>query len=157
MSVPLCQNAFNLARLNAESVSVKCKAKLLKPKMLPCSVRFTAEEKARLEKAAGNQSLAAYIRFKALDGDVAKRPSRYNRKQYKPKMDYEVIGKLLGMLGQSELGPSMIALAASAEIGALDVDEETYTRLYSACDDIAFIRSSLIVALGIKPQGNGDS
>jgi hypothetical protein len=157
MSAPSSQKAFNQARQNAVVAPAKGKTKPAKPKMLPCSVRFTAEEKAYLERAAGNQSLAAHIRFKALDGNISERSPSHLRKQYKPKMDYELIAKLLGMLGQSELGPSMIALAAAADIGALDVDEDTHTRLHTACDDIALIRSSLIVALGIKPQGNGDT
>lgn len=153
MSAPLCQKAFNQARVNSDIVAP---VKSPKPKMLPCSVRFTAEEKACLERAAGKQSLSAYIRMKALDGHVVDRPKRHVRKQYKPKMDYEVIAKLLGMLGQSELGPSMIALAAAADIGALDVDESVHEQLVSACDDIAYIRSSLITALGIKPQSDDE-
>ncbi len=124
-----------------------------KPEMLPTSVRFTLEEKARLVRAAGKRSLAAYIRAKALDGDVSERPLRHVRKQRRVKMDHQMIAKLLGMLGQSELGPSLIALAAAADIGALDIDEDTHARLHGACDDIAFIRSTLIMALGIKPQG----
>lgn len=123
-----------------------------KEKMWPTSVRFTEAERAYLEKQAGQLSLSAYIRSKVLDGYAENRKSGSSKKSRKPKLDHAKLAQLLAMFGESDLGRSMVALAAAAEIGALVCDEETHDKLHQACDDIKAIRHTLIVALGIKDQ-----
>ena len=119
----------------------------------PFSIRFTDMERARLEREAGKMALSAYIRQKLLGPDAADRKPQSRRKQRRPKMSYETVARLLGTLGQSELGRSMIAIALAAQSGALPVTPELSEKLDAACDDIAEMRTTLIAALGIKPEG----
>lgn len=117
----------------------------------PFSIRFTDEERTRLEREAGRMALAAYIRHKLLGEDAADRRPQSRRKQRRPTIDHETVARLLGTLGQSELARSMIAIALAAQSGALPVTPELSDRLDTACDDIAEMRTALIAALGVKP------
>lgn len=47
----------------------------------------------------------------------------------------------------------MLALSLAAQMGDLDVTPEVSDKLEQACDDIHEIKVALIMALGIKPQG----
>ena len=123
----------------------------------PLSIRFTDEERARLKRDAGKLSLSAYIRQKLLGDDVAPRKLRYLRKQQRPGIDHEALARWLGMLGQSELATSMMALALAAQSGALPVTPELSEKLNAACDNIHGMRTALIVALGIKPESGASS
>lgn len=122
-------------------------------RVAPISVRVTGDEKARLQEMAGAMAVSSFIRQTLLGEDVAKRPKRYIKKQRKPNIDHTEIARLLGMFGQSELGRSMLALSLAAQTGDLDVTPEVSDKLEQACDDIHEIKVALIMALGIKPQG----
>ncbi|WP_420722489.1 plasmid mobilization protein [Hwanghaeella sp. LZ110] len=103
----------------------------------PFPVRFSAEEWAQLEAKAGDMPLGAYIRAKALG------------KQTAAKTDYVMLGRILGLLGKSELASSLCLLAVAAEQGALMVDDDVAADLKSACADVQEIRLILIKALGL--------
>ena len=132
--------------------SAKAKPKKRK-RVPPISVRVTEEEKALLQEMAGAMAVSAFIRQTLLGDEVAKRPKRYTKKQRQPHIDHTEIARLLGMFGQSELGRSMLALSLAAQMGDLDVTPEVSDKLEQACDDIHEIKVALIMALGIKPQG----
>ena len=83
---------------------------------------------------------------------MAPRQPRYLRKQRRPTIDEEILAQWLGLLGQSELATSMIAIALAAQSGALPVTPELSDKLNAACDDIRDMRIALIVALGVKPE-----
>lgn len=104
----------------------------------PFPVRFSAEERALLEAKAGDMPLGAYIRAKALG------------KQTAAKTDYVMLGRILGLLGKSELASSLCLLAVMAEQGALLVDDEIAADIKSACADVHEIRLILIKALGLR-------
>ena len=106
----------------------------------PVSIRFTDEERVRLSRDAGKLSLSGYIRQKLFGDAVAPRESRYLRKQQRPVIDDETVARWLGMLGQSELATSMIAIAMAAQSGALPVTPELSDKLNAACDDISDMR-----------------
>ena len=116
----------------------------------PFSIRFTDDERARLNRDAGKLALSAYIRMKLFGDDVSKRKKGFLRKQRQPSLDHQAVAKLLCDLGQSELATSLIALSLAAQSGALPVDDELSDRLKSACDDIQEMRATLIVALNVK-------
>ena len=118
----------------------------------PFSIRFTEEERARLNRDAGKLSLSAYIRQRLFGDAAPRRKPRYRRKQRKPGLDAKTVAQLLGTLGGSDLGRSMLALALAAESGALPVTPELSEKLDAACDDIREMRVTLVVALGIKPE-----
>lgn len=118
----------------------------------PLSIRFTRDERARLEREAGDTALSTYVREKVLGSNAAPRARRYRRKRREPHFDAQVVAELLGTLGQSELGRSMLALALAAQSGALPVTPELTGKLESACDDIQEMKSALISALRIAPE-----
>lgn len=118
----------------------------------PFSIRFTKEERKRLNHDSGKMSLSAYIRLKLFGKAAIARKAQYRRKQRQPRMDHEVISKLLGTLGQSELGPSLIAIALAAQSGSLPVTPELEDKLDKACGDIHKMRITLVASLGIKAQ-----
>ncbi len=129
----------------------KATAKPKKKRPSPLSLRLSDEERAQLHLDAGSLAVGAYIR-KKLFGDNARLRKSKRRNHRRPSIDHEQIAKLLGMLGQSELGPSLIAIAMAAETGSLPVTPELTDELYQACDDVRQMRSTLIRALGIKPE-----
>ena len=118
----------------------------------PFSIRFTWEERKRLNRDAGKMALSAYVRHKLFDGEAVSRKPQYTQKQSQPGMDHATLARLLGMLGKSELGTSMLALALAAQSGSLPVDEELTDKLDGACDDIHAMRIALLIALNVKPE-----
>ena len=118
----------------------------------PFSIRFTEEERERLERDAGTLSLAAYIRMKLLSGDDAAPAGRRNRsrRRHQPSAELTVLGHMLGGLGQSALAANMERIAKTADMGALPVTPELEHQLAEACADIARMRMALIEALGVK-------
>lgn len=119
----------------------------------PFSIRFTDEERARLERDAGTLSLAAYMRLKLFAGD-GPTPTRRKptRKKYVPSAELAVIGHMLGGLGQSRLASNLNQLAKAANTGAMPVTPELEQELSEACTAIQHMREALISALGVKAQ-----
>ncbi|MGB0696264.1 MAG: hypothetical protein ACPGOY_11485 [Rhodospirillaceae bacterium] len=110
----------------------------------PFSIRLSAEERAYLERKAGNRPLGGYIRKKLLgDHETPRKAARL------PAMDYVMLGQVLAMLGTSDLGKHLCLLAVAAERGALIVDDEVETELKSACADVRTMRGLLVSALGL--------
>lgn len=135
--------------LNPQFVKATTKPKKKRPS--PLSLRLSDEERALLQRDAGSLAVGAYIR-KKLFGENARLGESQRRKHSRPSMDHEQIAKLLGILGQSELGPSLIAIAMAAETGSLPVSPELTEELHQSCHDVRQMRSNLIAALGIKSE-----
>lgn len=119
-------------------------AKTVYPK--PVSVRFTDEERDELERKAGNLTLSAYIRSQCV-GDIAA-PHRIKGKR--PVKDQEALGRVLGALGKSHLSNNMNQLAKAANNGTLGLQEDTESAILKAAYDIAYIRMTLVKALGLQ-------
>ena len=119
----------------------------------PFSIRFTDEERARLNQAAGALSLAAYIRLKLFAGEETppSRP-RMTKKPPAPSLELAVLGQMLAGLGQSRLASNVNQLAKAANTGSLPVDPEVEAELRDACEDIRQMRLALISALGVKAR-----
>lgn len=90
-----------------------------KKRTVPLSLRVTEEERTYLKRKAGRKSLSAYVRDKALGEAAITRNAVQS-----PKLDYEMLGRVLGILGKSELSKNLCLLAVAAEHGALIVDED---------------------------------
>lgn len=123
------------------------------------AMRVSAEEKAALERAAGNMSLNAYLRGRVLgdSGASALPPSRSHGK--KPLEDREALGRVLAALGRSGIPDALERLIAAQQgrpsglFNARAADNAaTHAALLRACADIAAIRIDLLRALGLKPQ-----
>ncbi len=119
----------------------------------PFSIRFSEEERARLDRAAGALSLAAYIRLKLFSEDDAPPPRRrLTRKRYQPSAELAVLGHMLGSLGKSRMASNLNQIAKAANTGALPVTPELEKELLEACAAVLSMRQELISALGVKVQ-----
>tara|TARA_R110000850_G_scaffold38800_27_gene100994 strand:+ start:148 stop:576 length:429 start_codon:yes stop_codon:yes gene_type:complete len=112
----------------------------------PLSVRFTDEERAELESKAGDLTLSAYVRSRCV-GDIAP-PHRTKGKR--PVKDEEALGRVLGALGRSQLSNNLNQLAKAAHSGTLGLQEDSEAAILKAAYDIAYIRLTLIKALGLQ-------
>ena len=123
----------------------------------PFSIRFTEDERARLDRDAGTLSLAAYIRLKLFTGDEPPPTKRNLTRKVKPKPSAElaVLGHMLGGLGQSRLASNLNQIAKAANLGALPVSQDLEQELFAACAAVQSMRQDLIAALGVKVQGDG--
>ena len=142
MSASLCKS-FDSAAAN-DSVS---NPKKVYPK--PVSVRFTDAERAELERKAGDLTLSAYVRSRCV-GDIA---AAHRTRGKRPVKDYEALSQVLGMLGRSQLPNNVNQIAKAVNTGALSLPENTDAALRQAAFDIAYIRMTLIKALGLKDGG----
>lgn len=121
-----------------------------KPKAAaPFSIRFTREERDRLQAEAGQQPLGAYIRSRLLGETADKR-----RRSRRPRIDQEATARLLAELGKSRLASNMNQLAKAANTGTLDLGPEVAREIRAACAAITDMRAALIAALGVKPERN---
>lgn len=112
------------------------------------SLRVTGAEKARLERDAAGMSRSAYMR-EQLFGKTAER--RRTRGKF-PVKDYEALGRVLGLLGRTNLAEDLSELDWADENGVVQIDAPTALAIKMACVDIATIRSDLVIALGLKAK-----
>lgn len=110
----------------------------------PFSIRFTFEERTRLDQERGNKSLAAYIRHRLFGKDAGFRRKPGNG----PIKDAAALGRVLGALGASRLSSNINQLAKAVHLGTLPVTPETEAELVEACREIQEIRLDLLRALG---------
>ncbi len=112
----------------------------------PFSLRFTIDERKRLDEMAGNQPLGSYIRNRLFNEHVDKR-----RTVKKPAPDSAMLALLLSELGQSRLASNINQLAKAANMGTLDITPEIELEIEQACSEIQAMRALLIAALGAVP------
>ena len=110
----------------------------------PFSIRFTFEERARLDEERGSRSLAAHIRHRLFGKDAGFR----KKPGYSPIKDAAALGRVLGALGASRLSSNLNQLAKAVHLGTLPVTPETEAELVEACREIQEIRIDLLRALG---------
>jgi hypothetical protein len=118
---------------------------------VPFSLRLTFEERAALERAAGDMPLGAYIRAELFRGKKVQRRRRYKR----PVKDYQALGQLLGELGEARLANNLNQLARAANTGSLPVTPETEKALREACVEVQQMRTLLMNALGFSGKAAG--
>lgn len=108
------------------------------------SIRFTFEERARLEHDAAGLSLGEYIRLRLFDD---KREKRRTRSKH-PVKDHQILSQLLYDLGKSRMANNLNQLAHASNCGSLAFTPETQSVLLEACADIREMRSMLLKSLG---------
>ena len=113
----------------------------------PFSIRFTFEERARLDADRGRNALSTHIR-ELLFGDNAT-PRR--RPGNSPVGDAEALGRVLGALGASRLSANLNQLAKAVNTGSLPVTPETEADIVAACEEVKALRADLLRALGKSP------
>lgn len=114
----------------------------------PFSIRFTFEERARLDADRGSQPLSAHIREKLFGDDVTPRKRPGNS----PVGDSEALGRVLGALGASRLSSNLNQLAKAVNTGSLPVSPEVEAELMEACQEVHELRADLLRALGKMPR-----
>lgn len=112
----------------------------------PFSLRFTFDERARLEKEAAGMALGAYIRWRLLNPDT---PPPRTRNKF-PVKDHQVLAELLAKLGQSHMASNLNQLAKLANTGSLPVTPETEAAIQQACFAISVMRHELLKGLGLS-------
>jgi hypothetical protein len=118
----------------------------------PVFVRVTEQEREELERNAGDLTISAYVRSRCI-GDSAK-PHRTRGKR--PVKDYEALCQVLGALGKSKLPNNVNQIAKAINTGTLGLPDDIEAAMLEAAYNIAYIRMTLIKALGLK-DSNGES
>lgn len=112
----------------------------------PFSLRLSAEERARLEAAAGGTPLGTFIRERLLGEELTLRRTRGRH----PVKDHAALARVLGALGASRLASNLNQIAKAAHMGALPVSPDLEEELTEACAAIREMRAMLLSALGVK-------
>lgn len=115
----------------------------------PFSLRFTFDERAKLEEAANGVPLGSYIKAVLFGQDLQK----VRRRNTNPIKDHAALAQVLGVLGQSRLAQNVNQMAKAVHAGALPVNPDTEADLDRACEDIRAMRHALIEALGLESEG----
>lgn len=124
------------------------------------AMRVSEEEKAALEKAAGNVSLNAYLRERIFDdGRLSlQKPARSRRK--KPVQDGAALGQVLAALGRSGIPDALERLLAAQQrkssFLASGRAQSVDLALLQACADIAVMKAALIRALGLQADSGAE-
>lgn len=112
------------------------------------TLRLTEDENHQLRERAGDLSVSSYVRECLFEKDTARR----KRRSYRPVVDQQALAQVLSRLGQSRMSSNLNQIAHHANAGSLIVDEVTLDEINQAAATIAWIRVTLIEALGLKDQ-----
>jgi len=113
----------------------------------PFSLRLTEEERTRLEAQAGSMPLASYIKSVVLAADAPK----YRKRRTPPVEEQRLLAEVLARLGQSRHANNLNQIAKHLNQGTLIVDEGLEDDLKRALAEVAWMRATLMQALGVKP------
>ncbi len=116
-------------------------------RLAPLSLRLTLEERGRLEDQAGSMALGAYIKSVVFDEDAPK----YRNRRASPVAEQQLLAEVLARLGQTRTASNLNQIAKHLNQGTLVVDEELAADLHQAVAEVAWMRVTLMQALGIKP------
>lgn len=103
------------------------------------SLRVSADERRRLERAAGGAPLSAYVRDRLFAPD-----------KKSPSVDRVALAKVLAALGKTNLARDLSELSWAVEDGVIVLDDRSVAALRQACAGISEIRRCLKKALGPK-------
>ena len=115
----------------------------------PISVRFSDEERALLEDAAGDLTLSTYIKYR-LFGDMVKIRTRSK----KPVKDQAQLAQLLAWFGQSrmknnatQIADYLNSMAHAANSGSLPLTREIQHGVAEIGEILNWVKDTLIAAL----------
>lgn len=126
-------------------------SKTLGKRPAPLSIRLTDEERQQLACRAGSRPIGTYVKGVLFGEDANRRvaPVRVTAER-------ALLAKLLAVLGRSNIGPNLDALARATDSGSLIADDATTTRLRDACDDVRLMHNALMRALGKEERAASD-
>lgn len=114
----------------------------------PFSLRLTAEERQKLDAAAGPQTIGDYIRSQLFETTSSRR-TRFRR----PLQDEQALSTVLAELGRSRLSSNLNQLAKAVHSGSLPVSKETEMAILEACAAVKGMSNNIAQALGLPPRG----
>lgn len=132
----------------AAAKPAKRKPKRRRPSSL--SIRVSDEERAILKRKAGKRSLGAYVRHVVLGDEQEPR----KKVAPQPKLDAELLGRVLGRLGTSDQVSCLFLLLAAAEAERVAMADEDRAAIRAACADVREMRVLLLKALGLRGDGS---
>lgn len=125
----------------ARSVTIKAEAAKKRP--APVSVRFSDDERERLEADANGMPLGTYIKGRVFEGGTG-HPVR------SVVQDYELLAQVLATMGRSNLFANLDSLSREIEAGNLAVSPEAEYEVGLACACVLQMRDNLVYALGLR-------
>ncbi|WP_237072522.1 hypothetical protein [Pseudaestuariivita rosea] len=117
-----------------------------KKRPAPFSLRLTENERAVLERKAGALPLAAYVKSVVLD----EKAPRYRKRRRAPEADQQLLAHILARLGASDTHRNLQQIAQAVQDGTLLLDDDTHASLTVAIAEVAWMRVTLMQALGLK-------
>ncbi|GLQ25444.1 hypothetical protein [Sulfitobacter pacificus] len=115
-------------------------------RLAPFSLRLTPEERTQLEAQAGSMPLASYIKSVVFADEAPK----YRRQRKPPVAEQQLLAEVLARLGQTRQASNLNQIAKHLNQGTLIVDPDLEDDLKRAVAEVAWMRATLIQALGVK-------
>lgn len=115
-------------------------------RLAPFSLRLTSEERSQLEAQAGAMPLSSYIK----SADFAAEAPKYRKRRKPPVAEQQLLAEVLARLGQTRHANNLNQIAKHLNQGTLVVDEELADDLKHAVAEVAWMRTALMQALGVK-------
>lgn len=115
----------------------------------PFSLRLSLAERERLSDEAAGAPLGTYIKAKVLGGV----PPLRMRRSGLALEDRKALAQALALLGRSHVANNLNQLAHAANSGSLALTPETESDLTAALEAVREMRTLLLTALGLKPEG----
>lgn len=108
------------------------------------TIRITEDEFDQLKTDSKGMSHSAHIRRCTFGNKVSKR--------IVPEADRLLLAQILAKLGESRIANNLNQIAYHANCGSLVLDDVTIEEINEACLHVAWMRTQLIKALGLKDR-----
>ncbi len=115
-------------------------------RLAPFSLRLTTEERQQLEAQAGSMPLGSYIKSVVLASEAP----TYRKRQKPPVAEQQLLAEVLARLGQTRTANNLNQIAKHLNQGTLVLDDELETDLKTAIAEVAWMRVTLMKALGVQ-------
>ena len=115
-------------------------------RLAPFSLRLTSEERSQLEAQAGAMPLSSYIKSVVFAAEAPK----YRKRRKPPVAEQQLLAEVLVRLGQTRQSNNLNQIAKHLNQGTLIVDPELEEDLKRAVAEVAWIRATIMEALGVK-------
>ena len=115
-------------------------------RLAPFSLRLTPEERSQLESQAGAMPLASYIKSVVFAAEAPK----YRKRRKPPVAEQQLLAEVLARLAQTRQANNLNQIAKHLNQGTLIVDPELEEDLKRVVAEVAWIRATLMEALGVK-------
>ena len=116
------------------------------PRLAPFSLRLNEQERQKLEAAAGGLPLSSYIKSVVFTDEAPK----YRSRRKPPVAEQQLLAEILARLGASRTANNLNQIAKGINQGTLFADETLEADLNQAIIEVAWMRATLIEALGLK-------